>query len=41
LSSPAHIVCLPDLNAHPGARPIPPQFITTVKALLHHDVNEK
>jgi hypothetical protein len=41
LSSPAHIVSLPDLNAHSGARLIPPQFIATVKALLHHEVNEK
>jgi hypothetical protein len=35
------MVSLPDLNAHSGARLIPPQFIATVKALLHHDVNEK
>jgi hypothetical protein len=34
-------VSLPDLNAHSGARLIPPQFIATVKALLHHDVIEK
>jgi hypothetical protein len=28
-------------RAHSGARLIPPQFIASVKALLHHDVNEK
>jgi len=35
------MVFLPDLKAHSGARPIPPQLIATVKALLQHDVNEK